>query len=110
MPTELQAAADHVNMAHQLFLQEEYREAVQRCRQARDALLTPDKKTWCQEHLRGVMGQEKAQMIDEAIQALVRLGSPASHGDNQVEVDRDAAEYVIGTMTLILHYIDRKFR
>lgn len=110
MPEELRAAADHVNAAHQFFLQEKYSAAVQRCRQARDALLVPNKKTWCQEHLGGFMGTEKAAMIDEAIAALNRLGNPASHGDSPVEIDRDAAEYVVGTMTLILHYIDRKLR
>lgn len=110
MPEELREAATHINTAHTLFLQEKYRAAVQQCRQARDALLVPNKKNWCQEHLTGVMGTEKALMIDEAIQALTRLGHPASHGDNEVEVDRDAAEYVIGTMTLILHYIECKLR
>ncbi|HLV99412.1 MAG TPA: hypothetical protein VKT82_12130 [Ktedonobacterales bacterium] len=110
MPDELRDAAEHVNTAHQLFLQEKYRAAVQHCRQARDALLTPNRRRWCQDNLGGVMGTEKAEMVDAAIFALTHLEHPASHGDNQVEVDRDAAEYVIGTMTLILHYIERKLQ
>jgi hypothetical protein len=110
LPEEVRAAAEHVHAAQQFFQQEKYGAAVQRCRQARDALLVPNKKTWCQEHLGHVMGMEKALMLDEAISALNRLGNPASHGDSPVEIDRAAAEYVIGTLTLILHYIDRKLQ
>ena len=48
-------------------------------------------------------------MINESIKALNHMGNEASHGAG-IEVDRDVANYVIGSMTLILDYIGRKLR
>ena len=48
-------------------------------------------------------------MIDESIKALNRMGNVASHGAG-IEVDRHVANYVIGSMTLILDYIGGKLR
>ena len=106
---ELHQAIEHLNQAHTLFAQDRYREAVQRCRQARDALLGEEKKTWWETTLAPVIGLEKAAMINEGIKALNHLGNEASHGAH-TEIDRDAANYVIGSMTLILNYIGRKLR
>ncbi len=106
---ELRGALEHLNQAHILFAQDRYREAVQRCRQARDALLGEQKPTWAEKVLAPVIGTEKAAMINESIKALNNLGHEASHGTG-IEVDRDAANYVIGSMTLVLDYIDRKLR
>jgi len=106
---ELHKAIAHLNEAHALFAQDRYREAVQRCRQARDALLGEQKPTWAARTLAPVIGAEKTAMIDESIKALNNLGHEASHGAG-IEVDRDAANFVIGSMALILDYIGRKLR
>jgi hypothetical protein len=98
-----------LNEAHILFAQERHREAVQRCRQARDVLLGEDKPTWAERVLAPIILAEKAAMIDESIKALNRMGNVASHGAG-IEVDRDSANYVIGSLTLILDYIGRKLR
>ncbi len=110
LPPELKEAVQHLNTARTLFDHESYREAIQLCRQSRDALLGQNKTTWCQTYLGPVMGSEKAAMIDESIRALNHLGNPASHGDSTIEIDRDAAEFVLGSLTLILHYIEQKLK
>ncbi len=79
-------------------------------RQARDTLLGEQKPTWAGRVLAPVIGVEKAAMIDESIKALNHMGLVASHGATTIEVDRDVANYVIGSMTLILDYIGRKLR
>lgn len=107
---ETQQAATHLAEAWSLFRQERYREAVQRCRQANDALLAPNKTTWTQNTLDPVVGSEKAAMVDVGLRALNKIWNDASHGSNSVEIDREAAEYVIGSMTLILNYMSRKLR
>jgi hypothetical protein len=94
---------------HILFAQDRYREAVQRCRQVRDVLLGEDKPTWAERVLAPIILAEKAAMIDESIKALNRMGNVASHGAGK-EVDCDSANYVIGSLTLILDYIGRKLR
>jgi hypothetical protein len=106
---ELHKALAHLNEAHVLFAQDRYREAVQRCRQARDVLLGEDKPTWAEKVLAPIILAEKAAMINESIKALNNLGNQASHGAG-IEVDRDTANYVIGSLTLILDYIGRKLR
>jgi hypothetical protein len=106
---ELNKAIEHVNQAHALFAQDRYREAVQRCRQARDALLGEPKPTWSQRILVPIIGNEKAGMVNESIKALNSMGNEASHGAG-IEVDRDEANYVISSMILILDYIGRKLR
>jgi hypothetical protein len=105
----LHAAIEELNQAHVLFAQDRYREAVQRCRQARDKLLGEQKTTWAESFLSPIIGTAKAAMIDESIKALNRMGNVSSHGDN-IEIDRDVASYVIGSMTLILDYIGRKLK
>lgn len=106
---ELNKAIEHLNQAHALFAQDRYREAVQRCRQARDSLLGEPKTTWAERVLVPIIGKEKATMINENIKALNNMGNEASHGAG-IEVDRDVANYVIGSMTIILDYIGRKLR
>ncbi len=106
---ELHKALAHLNEAHILFAQDRYREAVQRCRQARDALLEGDKPMWAERVLAPIILAEKAAMMNESIKALNHLGNEASHGAG-IEVDRDTANYVIGSLTLILDYIGRKLR
>jgi len=106
---ELRRAIEHLNEAHILFAQDRYREAVQRCRQARDVLLGEDKSTWAESVLAPIVLSEKAAMIDENIKALNRMGNVASHGAG-IEVDRDSANYIICLLTLILDYIGRKLR
>jgi len=106
---ELHKAIEHLDVAHTLFAQDRYREAVQRCRQARDVLLGEDKPTWAERVLAPIILAEKAAMIDESILALNKMGNVASHGAG-IEVDRDTANYVIGSLTLILDYIGRKLR
>lgn len=115
MPEEVREAIKHVNEALNLFVSNRYREAVQRCRQARDALIGTDRDrvTWCIDHLGGPLGEQKALMIDDSLKALNRLGNLASHAGragDQIEIDRDTAEYVIGQLTYILNYIGRKLR
>lgn len=115
MPPEVQEAIKHVSEALTLFASDRYREAVQRCRQARDALIGTgrDKVTWCEENLSGPLGEKKAMMVDDGLKALNHLGNVASHAgkeDGQIEVDRDTAEYVMGQLTYILNYIGRKLR
>jgi hypothetical protein len=115
MPEEVKEAIRHVNEALNLFVSNRYREAVQRCRQARDALIGTDRDrvTWCIDHLGGPLGEQKALMIDDSLKALNRLGNLASHAGragDQIEIDRDTAEYVIGQFTYILNYIGRKLR
>ncbi len=109
-PAETQAAVAHLNEAWRLFRHEHYREAVQRCRQAKDALLGENKPTWTQTTLGPVIGVEKAAMINDSLNALNHLTTKASHGENSVEVDREVAEYVIGSLTLILQYVGRKLK
>lgn len=109
-PEELQQAVAHLAQAWDLFRSEHYRESVQRCRQARDALLGANKTTWAQTMLGPMIGTEKAAMLDEGINALNRLGNTASHGANTVEIDRETAEYVVGSLTLVLNYIGRKMQ
>ena len=110
----LEAAIRHVNEAHALFAQERYREAVQRIRQARDSLIAEPRPTWAARFLAPIIGTEKAAMVDESVRALNHLGNAASHGTPpsvpEVEVDRDVASYVIGSMTLVLDYIGRKLK
>jgi hypothetical protein len=110
----LQEAIKHVNEAHTLFAQERYREAVQRCRQARDSLVSEPRPTWARRFLAPIIGDEKAAMIDEGLRALNRMGNAASHGtppsEPQPEIDRDVASYVIASMTLTLDYISRKLK
>lgn len=106
---EIRGSIEHLNQAHTLFAQDRYREAVQRCRQARDALLGEQKPTWAEKVLAPVIGTEKAAMIDESIKALNSMGNVASHGAG-IEVDRDTANYVISSLTLILDYIGRKLK
>lgn len=115
MPDEVREAIKHVNEALGLFVSNRYREAVQQCRQARDALIGTDRDrvTWCIDHLGGPLGEQKALMIDDSLKALNRLGNLASHAGragDQIEIDRDTAEYVIGQLTYILNYIGRKLR
>ena len=105
----LHEAIEHLNQAHALFAQDRYREAVQRCRQARDMLLGENKPTWAESFLAPIIGTEKAALIDENIKALNRMGNIASHGAG-IEIDRDVASYVIGSLTLILDYMGRKLR
>ncbi len=107
---EMQEAARHLSEAWTLFAHERYREAVQRCRQAKDALLGTDKTGWAHTALLPAVGGQKADMINDALRALNHLGNAASHGDNTVEIDRDAAEFVLSSLTLILAYIDRKLK
>lgn len=109
-PPETREAAAQMAEAWSLFHHERYREAVQRCRQARDALLGPKKPTWAHETLDPVIGADKAAMIDESIAALNHLGHAASHGTSGVAMDRDTAEFVLGSLTLILHYVGRQLR
>lgn len=106
---QIHKAIEHLNVANMLFAQERYREAVQRCRQARDALLGVDKPTWAERVLIPIILDAKAAMINENIKALNNLGNEASHGEG-IEIDRDTASYVIGSLTLILDYIGRKMR
>jgi len=106
----LKPAADQLQQAYNLFAQENYREAVQRCRQVRDTLLSPDIKNWCDTNLSPVMGAEKAKMVDGMIKAFTNLGHAASHADTTVEIDRDAAGFSVFTLTLVLNYIDKKLR
>ncbi len=106
---ELNGAIEHLNAAHTLFAQDRYREAVQRCRQARDKLVIEPRPTWAERFLAPIIGTEKAATIDESIRALNHMGHVASHGAG-IEVDRDTANYVIGSLTLILDYICRKLR
>ncbi len=108
---ELHRAIEHVNIAHTLFAQGNYREAVQRCRQARDALLGEHMPTWAATYLAPILGAEKSAMVDESIRALNHMGNVASHGRNlEIEIDREVANYVIGSLTLILDYVGRKLR
>jgi hypothetical protein len=106
---ELNKAIEHLNEAYKLFAQDRYREAVQRCRQARDSLLGENKPTWAERFLSPIVLAEKAAMINEGIKALNNLGNEASHGEG-IEVDRDTASYVIASLTLILDYVGRKRR
>lgn len=110
LPSELGEAVKHLTTARTLFDHERYREAIQLCRQSRDALLGQNKTTWCQTYLEPIIGSEKAAMIDKSIQALNHLGNPASHGGNTIEIDRDAAEFVLSSLTLVLHYIEKKLK
>lgn len=48
-------------------------------------------------------------MIVESLNALNNLRHEASHRAG-IEVDHDAANFVIGSLTLILDYIGRKLR
>jgi hypothetical protein len=88
---ELHGAIEHLNQAYTLFAQDRYREAVQRCRQARDLLLGEDKPTWAEKVLAPLILAGKAAMIDESIKALNRMGNTASHGAG-IEVDRDTVK------------------
>ena len=106
---QIHKAIEHLNVAHTLFAQERYREAVQRCRQARDALLGEDKTKWAERVLAPIILYAKAAMINDSIKALKNLGDEASHGEG-IEIDRDTASYVISSLTLILDYIGRKLR
>lgn len=110
---ELQEAARHLEAAMQLFTDEHYRDAVNRCRHARDALLGEgkDKVTWARQHLKPVLGEKKVSMVDEGLKALNHLGDVAGHGYTpDIEIDRDSAEYVLGQLAHMLRYIDRKLR
>ena len=108
-PQELHKAIEHVNQAHALFAQDRYREAVQRCRQARDSLFGELKPTWAERILVPIIGTEKAALMNDTMKALNNMGNEASHGAG-IEVDREVASYVIGSMTLILDYIGQKLR
>lgn len=68
-----------------------------------------NKTTWAERVLAPIILDEKAAMINDSIKALNNLGLAASHGTG-IEVDRDTASYVIGSLTLILDYIGRKMR
>jgi hypothetical protein len=106
---EIHKAIERLNQAYTLFAQERYREAVQLCRQVRDVLLGEDKPTWAERVLTPIILDKKAAMVDEGIKALNNLGHEASHGAG-IEIDRETANYVIGSLTLILDYIGRKLR
>lgn len=106
---EFRGAIEHLNQAHALFASGKYREAVQRCRQSKEALLGEDKVNWSTRTLAPKIGTEKAQMINESIKALNHLGNASSHGDG-IEIDRDVANYVISALTLIFNYIGQKSR
>jgi len=110
VPEELRDAILHLDEARVLRNHESYRKAVHTCRQAIDALLGEGKGkvTWCQTHLAPVIGPEKATMVDDSLRALRPLLTDASHGNNTVEIDRDAADYVIESLALALNYIARK--
>jgi len=114
---EIHEAIKHLNEAHSLFAQDRYREAVQRCRQAKEALLGEQKQrsVWSEKFLTPIIGVGKAKMINDGILALNLIGQKASHSSINLseppeEIDRDVASYVIGSMTLILDYIGRKLR
>lgn len=47
--------------------------------------------------------------MNDTMKALNNMGNEASHGAG-IEVDREVASYVIGSMTLILDYIGQKLR
>ncbi len=110
VPEELRDAILHLDEARVLRNHESYRKAVHTCRQAIDALLGEGKgkATWCETHLAPVIGPEKAKMVDDSLRALRPLLTDASHGNNTVEIDRDAADYVIESLALALNYIARK--
>jgi len=110
VPEDLRDAILHLDEARTLRNHESYRKAVHTCRQAIDALLGEGKGkvTWGQTHLAPVIGPEKATMVDDSLRALRPLLTDASHGNNTVEIDRDAADYVIESLALALNYIARK--
>lgn len=114
---EVRLAAEHLQSAHRAYLGDKFREAVQLCRQARDALIPGDNPTqresWALDHFEPALGKQKALMVYHSVDALRQLGNAASHGEERnvaIEIDRDAAEYVIGHLTLILRYLDQKLR
>jgi len=109
-PEELHDAIRHLDEARVLRNHERYRKAVHTCREAIDALLGEGKGkvTWCQTHLAPIIGPEKATMVDDSLRALRPLLTDASHGNNTIEIDRDAADYVIESLALALNYIARK--
>lgn len=112
---EICLAAEHLKSAHQAYVGDKFREAVQLCRQARDALIPGDhpgqREAWALEHFEPALGKAKALMIYHSVDALRQIGNAASHGEEKnltIEIDRDTAEYVIAQLTLILHYLNQK--
>jgi len=110
VPEDLRDAIRHLDEAHVLRNHESYQKAIQECRRATDALLGsgPEKKAWCQTHLAPLIGAEKAKMVDDSLWALRPLLNATSHGYAPVEVDRDAADYAIESLTVAFNDIARK--
>lgn len=110
IPEELRDAMAHLREARVQRNHESYRKAVQECRQALDALLGsgPEKKVWAETHLAPIIGAEKAKVVDSSLYALRPLLTDASHGGALIEIDRDAADYVIESLAVTLNYIARK--
>ena len=111
---EIQEAVTLYNQALDLFVQGQYRSAIQLCRQTKE-ILTQRNRQFLLDMLTPILGVTKAKMINDGLIALADTLDGASHPrDNPkkeyVEIDHEAAEYVLGQFAFILHYIDTKLR
>ncbi len=113
-PVELKDAVQLLSQARQHIKGEKYREAVQNCRQAKDALLKRN-PNGLMSLLEPLVGPTKAAMADNALVAFQTIYKAASHPptlpkDERVEVSRDDAEFVVNSLAFILDYVARVLR
>lgn len=118
---DIQEAVTFYNQALDLFVQGRYRPAIQLCRQAKEVLIQKNPQLLL-DMLIPILGVTKAKMIDDGLRSLADTLEGASHPHGgashphanpkkeYVEIDREAAEYVLGQFAFILHYIDTKLR
>lgn len=110
-PDELKEASQYLQLAQQHLRDEKYREAVQNCRQAKDALLKRN-ADGLKNLLAPWVGETKAATADSALGAFNRLYTAASHpktraDQERVEFTRDDAAFAVNSLAFILDYIAR---
>lgn len=108
-PEEIKEAVQLLSRARQHLNAEKYREAVQSCRQAKDALIKRN-PNGIKSLLEPLLGNTKATMSDDALLAFAKVYTAASHPRTQpsaekVEINRDDATFVVNSLTLILEYV-----
>jgi hypothetical protein len=93
---------------------DQFRAAVQKCRQAKEAL-TSRKASWATTQISPLVGDIKATMVDDVLRAFGNLFEAASHPIDKslptnVEVTRDDALFAVHTLTLVMNYLTKQYR
>lgn len=108
---QIAAAVQKLEIARQHLCDEQYREAVQLCRQAKDAL-TDRNASALMDSLEPFIGPKKAKTVDDILRAFGSLYTASSHpnpstlpAEDRIEFTRDDAELAVNALTFVLRYV-----